>query len=247
MEGLNVKPTIGIGDAIQFTSLPENYFRATGKKLVDTAKHWVFDYNPYVLRDVPEKLDRIYEAWMFKKHHKPRQTVWNSLAEIHACMITPPVPVVLKYPRLYIYEDYPVEKREMILFQPFGVSHGAMPDFVIDHVLKKYKGTPLYQIGLPNEPDLGIPRLKTPTMWDLAEVISKARMFIGMDSGPSWIACCYPDVVVKKLRTKPTPEHFKKWVPLDMGNIHSWWDDRTHMVYNPTSDDIGFTASYRRI
>ena len=53
---------IGIGDAIQFTSLPENYYRTTGKKLVDVSHHWVFDKNPFVLRGVfPNKVHRLWE------------------------------------------------------------------------------------------------------------------------------------------------------------------------------------------
>lgn len=243
--GISVKDKIGLGDQIQFTSLPENYFRHTGRMLVDTAKCWIFDHNPYVLRDysVPPKL--VYELWNFQPHPKPKRPVWLSLAEKHASILN--IPVVQKFPRLYVHEDFPFHKREKILLHTHGRSHGPMPDHVIEHVLKKYKGMPLFHICTPSDPDLGIPRLQTPTIWDLVKEISEARMLIGQDSGPSWIAACYPDIIVKKLRTRPTPEHFKEWVPLDVSNIHAQWDDRTHQVFNPTGDDIGFTASYKRL
>lgn len=246
MIGISIKRNIGIGDAVQFTSAPENYFRATGNKLADMNSHWVFDHNPYVERNYTGNLNAVYEMWDFTTNRpKPRDSIYQSLAEKH-CLVFK-VPVVMKYPRLYVYEDFPMAKREKILFHTQGRSNGAMPEHVIDHVLKKYKGMPLYHIGLPTDPDLGIPKIETPTVWNLAKEISECRMFIGQDSGPSWIANCYPDVVVKKLRMKPTPEIFKIWIPLDVHNIHSHWDDREHMVCNPTEDDIGFTASYKRL
>lgn len=244
MLGLIIKPTIGIGDAIQFTSVPENYFRATGEKLVDVNKYWGFDHNPYVVRDVP--YEKEIDLWNYNPRYMPRNSVYQSLAEKHCGTIG--VPVVMKYPRLYKYEtDTLPEERQMILLHTSGVSHGEMPQHVIDHVKEKYKDCFLYHIGLPGCKDIGIPKLATNSLWGLAKIISGCRLFIGMDSGPSWIANCYPDVVVKKLRTKPTPEHFKDWIPLDVHNIHAQWDDREHHVYNITEDDIGFTNSYRRI
>lgn len=244
MIGISVKPTIGIGDAVQYTSVPENYYRATGTKLCEIGTHWVFDHNPYLIRG-PQILEDSFELWNYNPHPKPKTPVWLSLAEKHASILK--VPVVQKYPRLYIHEDFSYEKREMILVHTHGRSHGEMPSHVIDHVLTKYWGMPLYHIGLPTDQEIGIPKISTKTIWDLVKVISQARMLIGVDSGPSWIANCYPDVIVKKLRMKPTPEYFKDWVPLDPNNIHSQWDDRMHQVYNPTEDDIGFTSSYRRI
>jgi hypothetical protein len=245
-KGISVKLTIGIGDAVQFTSVPENYFKTTGEKLVDVNKHWIFDHNPYILRDVPAR--DTTELWDYFNPKTPipraKDSVFLSLAERHACMVG--AKVFTKHPRLYIYEDYPFHKRELILLHTHGKSHGKMPDFVIDHVLKKYHGS-LMHVCLPGDPDLGIPKLETPTLWSLVETISRARMFIGMDSGPSWIASCYPDVVVKKLRMKPTLDVLKDWIPQQISNIHSYWDDRIFQVYNHSEDDIGFTLSYKRL
>lgn len=250
MIGISIRKTVGVGDAVQFTSVPENYFRATGKVLLDTKDWWVFDFNPYVYRDrgnrygiTPEKT---VELWQFEHHPCPREEgVFLSNAEHHAALMN--VPVVLNRPRLYRYEDFPFHKRETILFQTHGKSHGKMPDHVIDHVLKKYKGGNLFHIGLPSDPDIGIPKIETPDLWSLAKVISESRMLIGMDSGPSWIAACYPDVIVKKLRAYPEAPGFKTWVPLQANNIHSHWDDRMFQIFNPTEDDIGFTWSFKRI
>lgn len=249
-KGISIRPTIGIGDALQFSSLPENYFRATGNRLVDISKPWFFDFNPFVLRDQEGQI-KTTEMWNFgpKQFDWPvpedRKTgVYLSNAEIWSMVFD--VPCFLNRPRLYKYEDFPFESRKKILFQTYGRSHGTMPRHIVDHVLKKYSATrQLFHIG-PGD-DIGLPRIKTETLWDLAKVISESRMLIGPDSGPSWIAACYPDVIVKKVRTKPTPEHFKTWTPLEINNIHSHWDSREHMIFNPTDGDIGFTWSYLKL
>ncbi len=252
IRGITIKPTIGVGDALQFSSLPENYHRATGKSLVDISKPWFFDFNPYVIRNPSIKPTKITEMWNFgpKQYdfatpRKDAPAVYLSNAEIHAAVFK--VPVVLSRPRLYRFEDFPYHQRRKILLHTNGVSHGQMPPHIIEHVIKKYKDTnQLFQIG-NDSINYGIPRIKTPTLWELAEIISEALMYIGVDSGPGWIAACFPDVQLKILRTKPTPDVFKTWTPLEIRNIHSHWDDRCRQVFNPTDDDVGFTYSYRRL
>ena len=107
----------------------------------------------------------------------------------------------------------------------------------------------LYQIGLQSDPGYGIEKLYTPTFWDLAREISSAKMFIGVDSGPSWIAACYPDIVANKVRVKlPDGEGLiEDWVPLEIDRIHSHWDDRCFHIHNVTEDDRGFTSSFKRL
>ena len=250
MQGISIRPTIGVGDSIQFSSVPENYFRATGKRIVDVSKPWFFDHNPYVTRLESLKPTNTTEMWNYVgppyPWPKPRELgVYTSNAEIHAGVLG--VPVSLIRPRLYQFEDFPFEKRENILLHIDGKSHGCMPDHVVQHVLQKYGKTGrLFQIGKPSI-DLGLPKIETPTLWDLARVISEARMLIGMHSGPSWVAACYPDVIVKKLRTKPSLDVLKDWVPLERRNIHSFWDDRCHQIFNVSEHDVGFTSSYRNI
>lgn len=258
-KALLVDRNIGIGDAVQFTSLPENYFKHTGQKLIDVDKHWVFDHNPYIDRETRPDPNQIFKIWNHRPFIQPkgpdnlskeqahvRMNTFLSNAEIHARLYD--VPVVLNRPRLYQFEDYPFKDRNMILVHIQGKSHGTMPAHIIDHIISKYSKMRLFQIGLPTDLDIGIPRIKTETLWQLASVIARARMFIGMDSGPSWIAACYPDVVIKKVRTRPVdPQTFKDWIPLDFANIHSHWDDRLAQIHNVTEEDIGFTWSYKRI
>lgn len=259
--GIAIKPTIGVGDSLQYSSLFENYFRAKNEKLISIDKHWFLEHNPYVIPYdeksgvAPKKILQMWNfsptqyQWPIPKRREDRPLVYLSNAEIWASLLG--VPVVLNRPRLYQFEDACLfEDRKMILLHTNGVSHGEMPSHIVDHVISKYAGTGhLYRIGNPKDDRYPtIPKIHTETLWDLAGVISKARMLIGMDSAPSWIAACYPDVIVKKLRTKPNPpERFTDWVPLDVKNIHSHWDDRCHMIFNASDDDIGFTTSYRKI
>lgn len=263
MIGISIKPTIGIGDGLQYSSLPENYFRAKGQKMYDISKPWFFDYNPYVSRDPSIQPSPFRELWNFsptqyqwpdprlvlprKGDHNPpeqRPKVYLSNAEIWASLYD--IKPVLIRPRLYRYEDFPFEQRKMILLQTEGRSHGALPKKIADHVVNKYKATgQLFHIG-PGE-TYGLPHIETPTLWELAKLISEASMLIGVDSAPSWIAACYPDVIVKKVRIKPQPDLFQEWIPLEIKNIHSHWDDRCHQIYNTSEDDIGFTQSYKKM
>ncbi len=250
--GISIRPDIGIGDKMQFTSLPENYFRATGEKLIDVSKSWVFDHNPFVQRDV--EASKVTELWNFgpKQYEwpkpRPAPSVYTSNAEIWASLFG--AKTILNRPRLYRFENVPFEERDYILLHTHGRSHGTMPDHIVDHVINKYKPTrKLYHVGLPSDPSYGLPKIATPTLWDLASLISRARMFIGVDSGPSWVAAAYPDVVIKKVRLKTVhgEKPLSEWVPLEMDNIHSHWDDRLFQIYNASEDDVTFTASYKKI
>lgn len=250
MMGVTLREDIGIGDKLQFTSLPENYYRTHGKPLVDLSNSWVFDYNPFVIRDA-SKVTEKKELWNWPKQYewpRPRSSVYQSNAEIHASLFKSKV--FINRPRLYRYEnEVAIEDRHMVLFHPVGKSNGQLPPQVIDHILKKYQNMDLFQIGKREDPDFGIPRIITDDIWDLVKVISMCRMLIGPDSGPAWIAACYPDVVVKKVRTR-IPDGFgelKDWIPLEIDNHHSHWDERFFSIHNTTEDDVGFTQSFRRI
>lgn len=245
---------IGIGDMVQFTSIPENYFRHTGKKLIDLSKPWVFDHNPYVLRDVPpENLHSKVNIWDAFVHNVPKQLngreVLLSQAEAWSRHFGN-YPVVLNRPRLYAFEEFPFNLRRTILLHTHGVSHGKLPEHVVKHVLDKYKMEDVTLIGKRDSWDYSFrppPYIETNNIWDLSSIISRAKMLIGIDSGPSWIAACYPDIIVKKVRMFPAVSELKSWVPLEWCRLGSYWDDRCMQIYNPSEDDVGFTWSYKRI
>jgi hypothetical protein len=256
MIGVTIRKTIGVGDTVQFSSLPENYFKATGNRLLDVSKSWIYDFNPFVLRDesiVPEKVVELWnfpqvDPWPNPRKYASDPAVYLSNAEVTAARFG--IVPKLNRPRLYRFETFPFHERKKILFHPVGRCQGQVPDHVVEHIIKKYKPTgELYQIGLPTDPDFGLPRIETKDLWSLAEVLSEARMLIGPDSGPSWIASCYPDVIVKKIRMRYVhgQKEMPDWIPLEIANIHAHWDDRCAQFYNITEDDLGHVSSYRRL
>lgn len=252
MIGIRIDPSIGIGDAIQFTSVPENYFMHFGSKLHDVNSHWVLDHNPYVTRGVPpEKITREVDLWKAHCGEQPvrqyERTVLMSNAESHARHFD--YTVSLNRPRLYRFEEYPFFERKRILLHVKGRSHGQMPEPIVEHVMEKY-GHAVSLIGHDCDWKYSLPmphKINTFDMWSLVEAISKCRMFIGVDSGPSWIAQCFPDILVKKVRLIPDINGLKTWVPLESCRVSSHWDDRSAFIYNPSTQDVGFTWAYTRI
>lgn len=241
----------GIGDGVQFSSLPENFFAKYGHKIIDVSQPWYFDHNPYVTRDLPPA--ETVELWNFPRQYDypfVRESVYMNNAERHAILFGIKEPTLIR-PRLYLFEDFPFHERKNILFHPHGKSHGSLPPEVIDHIVKKYNCDNFYQIG--DESDSSIPdvkRIETKTIWDLVKLISQCRMLLGVDSGPSWIAACYPDVIIKKIRTKFQYGYCepKDWVAMDVKNEHSHWDDQTlFKIYNCFEHAAGFTESYKHI
>lgn len=58
---LNIDGCEGMGDKIQFSSLPETFYKWHGVRLIDATNCWVFDHNPYVRRDVKKSLKVKFE------------------------------------------------------------------------------------------------------------------------------------------------------------------------------------------
>ena len=248
--GITFKGATGLGDKIQFTSIPENFYNHYGHKIIDVDRSFVFDHNPFVSRD--EEPETIIDAWNsdLVVYAPDTRSIATSNAEIHSSDFGW-YPVIMNRPRLYIYENYPYKDRSRILLQVRGRAQGQMPEHVVKHVLNKYGKENVSLVGHPGEwayefepPE----HIHTPTFWDLAKVVSESKMVIGLDSGISWVASCYPDVIVKKLRSiQPAIHELKNFIPLQFCNQQSHWDDRAHMVYNPTENDLGYTWSYKRI
>lgn len=248
MIGISLKGVIGIGDAIQFTSVPENYWHHTGEKLIDVDEHWVFDGNPYIVRkEDPEQIVNLWEGRA--RTQKPR---WDSLAERNAAMIG--CPVTLTRPRLYWGEE--LQTSNMILVHNFGTNvkynpHESRPRIlsrpILDHIKNKYPNLDIFQIGLPGDPETGFPRLITSSMWDLARTIAACKVFIGVDSGPSWIAACYPKVIAKKVLMQYDPDYLKTIYPLTVSQPETHWHDPAFEFYSRDDEDAGFAKAWSSI
>ena len=62
-----------IGDWVYASSLPENFYKITGQKIIDLNKTWVFDYNPYVDREFkPNKVTILNPLVLLHKRNVPR-------------------------------------------------------------------------------------------------------------------------------------------------------------------------------
>lgn len=253
MKTFYLKSNIGIGDAIQFTSLPENYYFTTGEKLIETSQHWVFDHNPYVIRggaksfdgDTIDLWDRYLQADKSSFMHGNR---YDSNAEIISAVFN--VKTYLKRPNLYY-----VPKRKVvphgIIFHPDGISQRSMPTHVAEHFGSQPRIVSQFcrQVGL--QPSLALSQFcavvtHTPKIWDLVSEIASCQQFIGIDSGPSWIASCFPYIWVKKILSNPKEFIDKK--PLTGSDHITWfWDESLADFYNTTNIDIGFTKSYLQL
>lgn len=252
---------LGIGDSMQFSSIPENYFRNTGQCLIDIDQHWIFDHNPYVIRieNAKQYCDKIIDLWqecdaLKRNMRRPgAPTVYLSNAEVVLSMVLEKGITYLNRPRLYKYENYDFEKRQWILLHVSGRSNGDMPDYLIKHIIEKYKYTSyLIQIAGPKDKIVeGLHVIRPINPWAAAEVISKARMFIGPDSGLAWIAAAYPEVVVKKIRlTRPWGQvgNWDQWIPLQFRHAQSHWDDPgIFQLYNLEDTDHGIFKSWKRV
>ena len=236
--GIDIKDCPGIGDKIQFTSMPENYFKTFGKKMVDVNCEWVFDHNPFVIRGV--EADSILKPWA-QFHPSPKHYTWRSLAERNAQYMK--ATVFLRHPRLYRFEDL---KQTEIVVHTTGKSQGFMPEHVLSHIRKAYPNA--IQVGAKSDVTLGTHDWRGAEFWDVIKIIAQARVFIGVDSSLSWIAACYPKTWNKKLLAQYTDEEkLENYTPMIPYAPHSHWHDTTASYYNVFERDVGFTYSYLKL
>lgn len=245
LRSIYVRENIGLGDGVQFSSLPENYHAEMGKNLTVESYNWFFDFNPFVSRtSVPYERIHPWERITNDPLPNPlfKEFQYNSNAEI-GCSLLGLKKVKLTRPRLYRYED--TYQTDRIVFHPHGISQGTMPQNVIDHIVNKY-GERLVQVGIERETQFVRDCYYPNNFWDLARFISQSSGFIGMSSGPSWVAACFPKVWNKVIRG-PYPKLLQR-TPLDIRNLDSIWDDYTIFdFYNTTEHDISFTKGFKGI
>lgn len=218
---------IGIGDAIQFTSLPENYFKSTGKKLVDYSRHWVFDHNPYITREYEGEIE-IVKLWDKYLNREYEKVLYRSNAEIWAKLMG--VTVHTRRPNLYLSSNPEPGSTYM---NRLGISQGTLTDETQTFIEKKYHAT-----NLPF----------CYSMWELVDRISKCEQIISPFSGPCWIAACFPNITVKAVFAKGFTHVIEKRIPLSGNEQDSLFDDYgLFKFYNQTERDIGYTESYLKL
>jgi hypothetical protein len=222
----------GLGDKVVYTSLPENYYRNTGEKLIDIDSAWEYDYNPFVLRGVtPQKK---IDLW-----HLPLPGAgYPSLAQrICSAFDFPLTP--LRHARLYAFEDLTIDANSVTVHVS-GNTAPPLPLHVIHHIAAAYSGYKIFQVGaLKDAPTPFIDCRGTP-VWDTVRRIATCGTFIGIDSGLMNIANCYP-----RLRRKVVLTYeFGNAIPV---SHPIRWIDYGWEYYNITDDDIGISMSYRKL
>lgn len=242
MIGIQVDNFLGIGDAIQFSHIPENLYLNTGEKTYDVSNSWVFDHNPYVIRNrIPSDVP-IFNMWNMS-HNFPKYG-FNSHAErfflyFNNIMSTSYKPF-LRHPRLY-YNENGIINTKRILIHTTGKSEIIpMQDFVIDHIQKVYNDFEIMQIGGREDKQSPFKKMLGLNLWDTAKLISESMIFIGVNSGMMNIANCYPRVIKKIL----LPNNASTFLPMSKNNE---WFDHGNMYFNNTKQDIGATFSYTKL
>jgi len=261
--GISIVGAQGLGDKLQFASFPENHFRNTGEKVIDVDRCWFFDHNPYVVRDAAP--DRIVNLWTarypaqsgLQTRQIVEKPVFFSLAERH-CTILGHV-AYLRHPRLYRFEDLPQIRNRVVLHTtgknlPPVVEHGedrqrVLPTEIIDFVRHTYRDHEILQIGARDDVDAHVTDCRgIEDLWEVARIVAQASIYIGVDSGPYWIAECFPRIFRKRVLVQYPPEFLRKsFVPMHTLNPNWHWHDFSCLYYNRSEDDAGVTFSYLKL
>ena len=256
----------GIGDKIQFTSFPENHYRNTSEKVVDVDKSWVFNYNPYVVRDVEP--DFIIDLWTLGNRYH-RRSCWRRWflptrgVYKRRVRYRPPsyfLPSVaertcaffghktfLRHPRLYIHEDVELRPNQICVHLD-GQSTGSVPNFVVEQIYANYQGFDIVQIGGENDqPRLQFRSLIGLPIFESCRVIAESLLFIGVSSSMMNAALAYPRVNKRIIVTESDDTVLERMMPMDVREPHYHWLDHSLVLFNKTEHDVGATFSYRKI
>ena len=267
---------IGLGDTIVLSSIPENYYHFYGKKLIDECKSWIFDYNPYVVREdtprhpVKKIVGAATEEFQFlietlvdhrvidkaPEWYKNAKYPLDTKAERFANKLGISE-IICRTPRLYRYEDPSLVKKDQVVIHTDGNSTlEVMGKHVIDKIKERYKSYKIMQVGLTNSKgceneDIGVIDKRNLDIWETVELIATSAIFIGVNSGPLHIANCYPHInkkVIINTDNKFNKQDVKGFRPLEY-DVHAdfQWLDYGLQYYNDTEFDIGCTHSYKKI
>lgn len=236
-----------IGDLITVTSIPENVLTSTGHRIVDLYNLWIYDHNPHVARGVKpdtylnlfqnvEKLKRLYDGKRFTNQHQ-----LYSLA----CGAS----ISLGGPRLYLHESIAQRPKSLCVHVTPGNRDAKddIPDSVIAQIRANYHDYTITQVG--GGKDKPFPEavdMRALPLWESVKVIASSEIFIGISSGPTHIADCYPRVR-KKVLLFGSPQEVSAFKPYGEDFRGGDWINYHWEYYNIHEKDIGVTRSYRTI
>lgn len=231
----------GIGDQIMVSSFPENFYKNYGIKLIDINNLWIFDHNPYIERNISPNIifDHLYTQISIINSGERKD--WKSDAQ-EICYNFEIPKMFLRRPRLYKYEEAITEK-DLVVVHTTGKTVGALPDHVIDQINKNYNNYRIVQIGLDSDKQTPFEKALNLNKWQTAEIISKASIFIGVNSGFYHIANCYPKVRKKIILHELDKNQLNLFEPKKQSIATEWYDFNIE-YFNIFDFDIGATNSY---
>jgi hypothetical protein len=234
---------LGLGDKIQFCSFPENYYRYTGEKIVDIDKTFLYDYNPYVLRDV--KYDKIIDLWHLGNEYLYGPII-PSIAE-RTCLLAGITKTYLRHPRFYIHENIPM-KRGQICVHLTGKTAPPPPEEVVIAIRENYSDFDIIQIG--GKEDIHYPFFKNALgleFFDSCKIIAESTIFIGVSSSMMNAALAYPRTNKRIIITEKDESVLENMIPMDVREGHYHWLDHSFCLFNKTERDIGVSFTFRKI
>ena len=265
----------GIGDLVAFSAFPENYYLNTGEKLLDTEEYWIFDHNPFVIRDKnisPEKTIFINQEGLnlggvLQKGYYERTGSQILTGHQDLFLRNMDFDMFIRHPKLYVHEDVDTVPNKVVVHTN-GIVDSLRPQYgqdfekkmtieIIEQIKVNYKNYEIIQIGGSDDLIMGdgVENKLGLSIWESVKEISDASIFIGVDSGPSMIATAFPRVNKRIVLPKYSDvclsgcnDRFKKpFYPGDLNNILTYWLDYGNMHFNRYERDFGPTFSYKKI
>lgn len=165
-----------------------------------------------------------------------------------------------------IYRDYDVDHNKITIHttgsdrtkhekNPFRKECGEddvriMSDDIIDHILYKYKGFDIFQVGGESDKpidDKNVTDLRGCDIDECVSAIGSSRMFIGVDSGLMHISNSFENVETKIVLQQYPEDTLLRFLPGDIRNYNFSWLDITNKYYNKYKHDIGFSFTYTKL
>lgn len=240
------------GDFLSRFSLPENYYKNTGNKLVDIDNSEFGKYNPFLLKK--EEIDsnilnniEIRDIWRYKcgNIHGNYKTTAHQICDwwgLEKCYKT--------NPDLYIYKDLPKFPRSLVI-NTTGKTRGGMPQDVINFITNKYhkENYHIFQIGSKTDVDANVDfDRRGCSIWESAKIMSECEIFIGLDSLCYWLSKCYTGIKRKIILVNNTEEECENFMPNgfpENGSWRGWLECNSgEEYYNCFDRDMGVTRSY---
>ncbi len=231
-----------LGDRISYSSLPENYYLTTGKKLVCLEDIFCFKYNPFVLRNLETQEKR--SLWYYNQGGEGEYKTqaeqicnkWN-------------IKCFINHPKLY-FNERAIKTPNSITIHSTGQTVGSIPQRILNFIVNKYNNKIIYQVGGKYDLDCGpsVFDKRNLDFWKSVRYISESEQLICVDSAPLHIGMSFPEIHKKVILVNKTEKECYDWVPFGCKSKNwSGWVPMNVSIFNTFRYDIGHTISYLNI